>query len=909
MLAGTHAPTAHHVQHRFENICPLRTLLTDDSRLYLRKGTRLRFWNVSAKSNMGLSASRSYCPVTARQVKRSAYRSQYDNDKALEFADVEQFMASKGINVVKEDSVGCVNIKCIVFEEKGRSRVIVAVVNQDSRVDLVKLAHALGIKRHDIVMVPGDMLVSRIGYRRGEVPPFGFLHHNQITRVVDENLLSVADANGHLENIVRFGPIDAEVCIRAQDLLVGSEVTQVANISEDIPKPGSPLSYHDGQRDILAPLPEESRDTTLLVLVVRKRKLAKRLVFATVVPSAGDRVLSNAYAIRGRKHKKSLLWKHPVSGEPCELQCIFGKSLEKRYGKSVMEGMLKRIVKGGYIRVSGRIQDNKNLIRHNNTNGGSVDFIVHDMEQVSMSAAPSQDSEGMSARWKGELGSRVEMQQYPFRNLSKFKKNKNQANQNILPEYISPITDIFLVRTLDELSSMVQYFSDALGMQGAERLWSNEKLDTAPALSGINASKYKYRDGWQPRMVVSLDAEWRPTVRQGANNPVSILQIGTHDRAFLIDMLHICLYDRNERITEEQMILSNFIDYMFSHPEIAKLGFGLRYDIKRLCESYSWMPCFSNPESLILSHIDVLMLSRISSSSRDGSSSLSARVGLNTLVSKVLGKSLDKEEQISDWGARPLTAGQIQYAVADVSCLIDIYKRILKESPEILNSKTMAQCAMNLYHMGGSPLASQRQTIEMNMMHNMQSPQRKRHISEATCDTKSLIPFLGEYIPTGGKLGVVKACLGNGEAEKSTALYKIPRGGAIIEMSNAFLIFINVPSKVYPNTFESCSNGKVRMSWWTSPGQTRSHPVIIRLLSGEKSLHLFCRREKDKYIYFGNLQIDEECIEEEENGQMKLYFTLMDYTELLASSLLVAKVISVHDAESTLATATKNSVT
>jgi hypothetical protein len=266
----------------------------------------------------------------------------------------------------------------------------------------------------------------------------------------------------------------------------------------------------------------------------------------------------------------------------------------------------------------------------------------------------------------------------------------------------------------------------------------------------------------------------------------------------------------------------------------------------------------------------------------------------------VLGRSLDKEEQISDWGARPLTESQIQYAVSDVACLLDIYETIQDESPRILDGKTMTQCALNLFQIGGSFTRSY-SGQQVTSSDDGRATQKKRPLTESFCDSSRLKSYAGKHIATGGKLGVVKACLQEEEAIKATALYRIPRGGAMIEMSNAFLLFVNIPSRIYPNSFELHDDGLFRMSWWTSAGQTRSHPVVSRILNREKTLHLFCRKEKDKYVYFGELDIDTESIEEQENG-LKLYFILKDYHEVLSTSHLVSQLLSMNDTSTISAT-------
>jgi len=47
--------------------------------------------------------------------------------------------------------------------------------------------------------------------------------------------------------------------------------------------------------------------------------------------------------------------------------------------------------------------------------------------------------------------------------------------------------------------------------------------------------------------------------------------------------------------------------------------------------------------------------------------------GLSDFIFQCLGKTLSKDEQISDWERRPLRESQIIYAAADCYCLLDVY--------------------------------------------------------------------------------------------------------------------------------------------------------------------------------------------------------------------------------------------
>lgn len=50
-----------------------------------------------------------------------------------------------------------------------------------------------------------------------------------------------------------------------------------------------------------------------------------------------------------------------------------------------------------------------------------------------------------------------------------------------------------------------------------------------------------------------------------------------------------------------------------------------------------------------------------------------------TLVQRIVGESLDKKSQMTDWSRRPLTDDQIEYAIGDVTYLIHVYNKLTDE--------------------------------------------------------------------------------------------------------------------------------------------------------------------------------------------------------------------------------------
>jgi len=50
-----------------------------------------------------------------------------------------------------------------------------------------------------------------------------------------------------------------------------------------------------------------------------------------------------------------------------------------------------------------------------------------------------------------------------------------------------------------------------------------------------------------------------------------------------------------------------------------------------------------------------------------------------TLVQRIVGETIDKRSQMTDWARRPLTENQVDYAIGDVTYLIDVYDKLNDE--------------------------------------------------------------------------------------------------------------------------------------------------------------------------------------------------------------------------------------
>ncbi|XP_010875670.3 exonuclease mut-7 homolog [Esox lucius] len=181
----------------------------------------------------------------------------------------------------------------------------------------------------------------------------------------------------------------------------------------------------------------------------------------------------------------------------------------------------------------------------------------------------------------------------------------------------------------------------------------------------------------QPGSVVGVDMEWQ--ARFGAVSPqqqVSLIQLAVSGQVFLLDL---CTPGFSQHVD-----MVAFIRGLFSDPTVLKLGYGMAGDLK--CLLATW-PQFSKESLKIEGLLDLLPVHQKiqrSASSRGGPRGVlvgegPAEKGLSLLVQQVLGRPLDKMEQLSNWERRPLRTSQLRYAAVDAYCLLDIYSALSQD--------------------------------------------------------------------------------------------------------------------------------------------------------------------------------------------------------------------------------------
>jgi len=172
-----------------------------------------------------------------------------------------------------------------------------------------------------------------------------------------------------------------------------------------------------------------------------------------------------------------------------------------------------------------------------------------------------------------------------------------------------------------------------------------------------------------PALVVGLDCEWRPFSRGMAPTPVSLLQVATPHAVFLFDLL-VLEGESTEAPCPLSVEFRQVVSELLSRPGLVRLGFGFGEDMRRLKSSFPLLAHTLGVQLGSSSADPVVIDLHIAAPVRDGKGGR----GLAGRVQLSLGANLDKRMQVSDWGHRPLSPGQVEYAALDARCLIAIYE-------------------------------------------------------------------------------------------------------------------------------------------------------------------------------------------------------------------------------------------
>ena len=158
-------------------------------------------------------------------------------------------------------------------------------------------------------------------------------------------------------------------------------------------------------------------------------------------------------------------------------------------------------------------------------------------------------------------------------------------------------------------------------------------------------------------VLVGLDVEWP----QGGDATLLQLLLPLVD-----DSAIAALFDLHA--LGKSVECRSFIAWLLNHDQVVIVGYGLKGDLEQLkaaCKTWNW----GVRHALELTGLVDAALS--SSCGEPLPVYVADRGGLSTLCVACLGARLDKCEQCSDWGSRPLSGAQVRYAALDAAVQLE----------------------------------------------------------------------------------------------------------------------------------------------------------------------------------------------------------------------------------------------
>ncbi|EKX38971.1 hypothetical protein GUITHDRAFT_143786 [Guillardia theta CCMP2712] len=171
---------------------------------------------------------------------------------------------------------------------------------------------------------------------------------------------------------------------------------------------------------------------------------------------------------------------------------------------------------------------------------------------------------------------------------------------------------------------------------------------------------------------IGIDAEWKPIRRTNERNRVSLMQLSTTTNE--------CR--RGSWKKPKGQLFCQSLKNVVENSKIVKLGFELRDDIRKIRQVGADMTQLGplvEADAQDRQVNGVFDLSHWAKSSRPRTKKYqSSLAGLSREV--LDGAELNKEQAMSDWSQRPLSAPQLRYAALDALVLLPLFKEAAKSS-------------------------------------------------------------------------------------------------------------------------------------------------------------------------------------------------------------------------------------
>lgn len=600
---------------------------------------------------------------------------------------------------IARQQTNAVHVNSLVFKVSDADPILLIVQNTDT-VDTNKvqehLSAADGSREVSVTLAPAGLVEQVCGFPPGSVPPLGH-SPSSLRTIVDEKLLnidtfwgggglpeysSLVDASSllSLEHVET-----ADIAMKQSDVINGDNQLMrdddmdysVVNgdlmfTQQDGPKPFFPVApppitiakEYCNNRE--APNPLKPEPVTIVGRITGVRQMAKRLVFADLAPVHHPLDSSDEHP-----------WRSGVDGKDMAVQLIAGKTLCKALGDVAGPTALRRLKRGQVLLIKGKTNvGNRDSLR-NWVDKKSLDVVVFSYKLLEESTSPQSVKTPQGHKSNAELR-RMQLAASvspPARKESPSPHPAASSSSYLTLNDVFPAengaTPVMIVDCMESVNEFAGKLSQLL-----------LSLTTSSAAEpDVEAAKDAMTiPGLENVGLIGMDCEWRPSFFSASSNepqPILLLQISVHllKQVFLFDAqaLFRPLKDASEPMTELEAAASQTLLDLFSSQRLLKVGFQLGQDLRRLASSYPHIPAFRTFNAVA----EVATLAKKAMQLNRERNTKYHTASLSRVTEFLLGKAINKGQQVSDWAVRPMSEQQIEYAALDAAVSPVLFEKAL----------------------------------------------------------------------------------------------------------------------------------------------------------------------------------------------------------------------------------------
>lgn len=420
---------------------------------------------------------------------------------------------------------------------------------------------------------------------------------------------------------------------------------------------------------------------TIVGRIARARRLARRLVFCDLAPPSYPMAPTLLEQEEEEEFSSFYPWRSVRDGQDMAVQIIAGKTLCQRVGDHrgtvAMSKLTKSVGRLVMMHVQTNMHNRESL--QNWLKKKSMDLVAVSFQMLQEEDEPDHFGPA-SGKPTGASGARIAVG--PRMKINPAIKDRNgHSSQAIQSEsgsgmpYLS-IDELYGKKDADVVSaqSVVPYVSvvDSLETIHAFSKHLSElllSLTTNKDPGGKDAHETHFASTTDaPVGLVGIDCEWRPSFFSESRTepqPVLLMQVCLHSlkQTFLLDLQTLLrpLCSSSEPMNLVETAVSETLSDLLQSMRLVKVGFQLVQDLRRLAASYPHVPAFQ----LVHAVLETSRLAKKIMHLQKQRHSRTATSSLSRLTEHVMGRSINKEQQCSDWSLRPLTPAQIEYAALD----------------------------------------------------------------------------------------------------------------------------------------------------------------------------------------------------------------------------------------------------